>query len=109
MVERDPDAFLATLTDDFFNRRFLYEVRSQELSDYWSEDVDTREYLRRIEYYGDVGYEQLGVAFVTTATVRGSSPWASVGARIDLVWEESTASTDPINHSSIKPGSPVTL
>ena len=38
--ERDPDAFLATLTDDFFNRRFLYEVRSQELSDYWRRSVD---------------------------------------------------------------------
>ena len=70
-VGQDRAAWEATITDDFFYRRYIYTPADQQFSDYWSKTEDSAGGIRhRIEFYNQATYEQLGDTLAT-----GDGPW----------------------------------
>ena len=81
IVAQDVDAWRETITDDYFNRRYLFKTDPQELSEGWTLEEDTdAEYAKRIEFYGALEYEQVGDLLVV-----GDGPWF---VTVEQTWSE---------------------
>jgi hypothetical protein len=80
-VNGDAQAWLGTITDDFFQRRYIYESTGQGLIDsFVMVEDDTSEQLRRINYYTSIEYRQIG-----DPAGNGNGPWF---VSIPQVWTE---------------------
>ena len=72
-TNQDPDAWRETVTDDYFNRRYMFGDRTHEL---WTDSIMEEDwsapYANRIEFGLAVDYEQRGDPVVTGDS---DGPW----------------------------------
>jgi len=66
----DAEAWRATITDDFFNRRYIYGAGRHDLWEDWAYEETADPLAYRIEFYPPIEYEQTSDPFVV-----GDGPW----------------------------------